>query len=113
MTDEQTIALIRTALAAGCGLVIQFLFRLILDKQKQDGTAQEASPRTKRLVAIGLCILVPTLGYFLLVFGIPEPYSLFQHVAYIGAAFVAGQSLHALNLPTGADVRNQENFGEQ
>lgn len=110
MTQEETIALIRTALAAGCGLIIQFFFRQFLEWKKEKG--EEVSPVTKRWLAIGLSAAVPSVLYLALVFFVPEAYSLFQHASYVGVAFMASQGLHALSLPTGADVRVRETFGE-
>lgn len=108
MTNEQLITMILSILAAGSGVVIQFLYNQYLEARKEKGT--EVSPKTKRRVAFLLCLLVPS-GLYAAALGIayivvyPLEYSLGAHAGYIFAAFTAMQLWHGeTKLPSGKDL---------
>lgn len=84
-------------LAAGCGGLIQFLFRNWLEGL-QEAHKPDPSPFTKRWMVIGLCVVVPTFIYgVLLVSGVAH-YDVLAHFAYMGTAYTATQGLHSTSL---------------
>lgn len=97
---------ITAALATGCGAIIQWLFSLWAKDRADDG--HPVSPRTKRRIMIGLCLLVPSvlIGTLYLITGV---YDWQQHVMAIGVAFVSSQVLHGeTKLETGEQVATRE-----
>jgi hypothetical protein len=94
---------ITAALASGCGAIIQWLFSLYAADRADAG--KPISPRTKRRVMIGLCIVVPSalVGILYLATG---RYDWQQHLMAVGLAFVTSQAVHGeQKLMTGEEVR--------
>lgn len=107
MSNEQFIALIVGVLAAGSGVVIQWILSQIVKWREEDG--KPISPKTKRRLALLLCVTVPTALYLLVVWlSVEIEYRIGVHAGYVLGAFTAMQMWHGeTKLMSGADIDRQ------
>jgi hypothetical protein len=101
-------AALRAALAALVGGGIGPLVKKLLDWVFAR-VEPPASPKDKRWVAIGACVLLPTAVYALYVLVTQNAWMLSDNLTMIGAAFLACQAYHGTqNLPSRADIMKME-----
>ena len=108
MSDEETLAqLILYTINSGLGAAIKFIMDWLIRELKESG--RDPSPRTRRWLTYGVCFVLPTVLYTAYILLTQMPYSLAGHALVVFSAFGVSQAVHGVqNLPTGAQVRAQE-----